>query len=84
MAEFKDNGDNGDDSSEGEEHDLVLQDAGDEEAGSNHHTLKLTTSIAVKSEVLCLAFSHDGRCVSKGEGRLGNASSVVDHRQAWC
>lgn len=30
--------------------------------GSDQHTLKLASTIAVKSEVFCLAFSEDGRC----------------------
>lgn len=44
---------------------LILHDdeEGDADEGLNHHTLRLTCSTSVKSEVFCFAFSDDGRCV---------------------
>lgn len=66
MAESK--YDDGYSSEEQEQKQLVLGEEDDEYgdgAGSGeHHTLSLACSIAVKSEVLCVAFSYDGRWAS--------------------
>lgn len=51
-------------SSDQEEKQLVLGEEDDEDGDAgpdHHHTLSLACSIAVKSEVLCVAFSYDGR-----------------------
>lgn len=56
-------------SSDQEEKQLVLgeEDDGDGDFGSgHHHTLNLACSIVVKSEVLCVAFSYDGRWAASG------------------
>lgn len=60
MAETK--GGDGDASDQKDE-DPVLYDEDEpvDEASHNHHTLRLASSIAVKSEIFCLAFSDDGR-----------------------
>lgn len=62
-------------SSDQEEKQLVLGEEDDEDGDSgsgHHHTLNLACSIAVKSEVLCVAFSYDGRWAASGNkiGRL--------------
>lgn len=50
------------DDSEQDESKLVLPDEEDRaDGGLDHHTLKLSRSIAVASEIMCLAFSEDGR-----------------------
>lgn len=61
MAELFDKEDDGDE----EEQELqVMQDEEDEDGLSSNHTLKLASAnIAIKSEILCLAFSDDGRWV---------------------
>lgn len=41
----------------------TLKDEEDTDDELNQHTLRLASTIAVGSEIMCLAFSDDGRCV---------------------
>ena len=40
----------------------TLQDEDDEDEDFDHYTLRLASTITIASEIICLAFSEDGRC----------------------
>lgn len=52
----------------------TLHDEEDKDDELNQHTLRLASTIAIGSEILCLAFSNDGRCAKLEHN--GNAAWI--------